>query len=160
MVRLPDRVPPAAGRAPRLVRAAAAEVAPVPPLARATVPVTLAAVPETFPVTLPVRLPVTGPLNWVAVRGPVSVPPESGTAPRLARAAAAEVAPVPPLARVTVPVTLAAVPETLPVTLPVRLPVTGPVNWVAVRGPVRVPPESGRAPRLTRAAAAVAAPVP
>src|SRR5271165_2344090 len=163
MVRLPDRVPPAAGRAPRLVRAAAAEVAPVPPLARATVPVTLAAVPETFPVTLPVRLPVTGPLNWVAVRGPVGVPPESGRAPGPARGAAAVVAPVPPLARATVPVTLAAVPETLQVTLPVRfpvtLPVTGPLNWVAVRGPVMVPPESGRAPRLARAAAAVVAPV-
>ena len=34
--------------APRLVRAAAAAVAPVPPLATATVPVTLAAVPVVF----------------------------------------------------------------------------------------------------------------
>ena len=37
---------------PRLVLAAAAVVAPVPPLATATVPVTLAALPAMLPVTL------------------------------------------------------------------------------------------------------------
>src|SRR5271165_6069854 len=153
-------VPPERGTAPRFERAAEAVVAPVPPLARATVPVTLAAVPETFPVTLPVTLPVSGPLNWVAVRAPVSVAPERGTAPRFERAAEAVVAPVPPLARATVPGTLAAVPEIFPVRLPVTLPVSGPLNWVAVRAPVSVPPVSGSAPRFERAAVAVVAPVP
>ena len=40
---------------------------PVPPLAMATIPVTLAAVPETLPVTLPETLPVNVPVNPVEV---------------------------------------------------------------------------------------------
>jgi hypothetical protein len=42
----------------RASKAAALVVWPVPPLAMATVPVTLAAVPVAFPVTLPVKFPV------------------------------------------------------------------------------------------------------
>ena len=40
---------------------------PVPPFAGATMPVTLAAVPETLPDTLPVTLPVKAPVNPVEV---------------------------------------------------------------------------------------------
>ena len=40
---------------------------PVPPLAMATIPVTLAAVPETLPVTLPETLPVNAPVKPVEV---------------------------------------------------------------------------------------------
>ena len=47
-VGVPVKVGEAKGAAPKLVRAAAAVVAPVPPFAMATVPVTLAAVPVVF----------------------------------------------------------------------------------------------------------------
>ena len=46
---------------------------PVPPLAIATIPVTLAAVPEQLPVTLPVTLPVKLPAKLVAVNLPAVV---------------------------------------------------------------------------------------
>jgi len=55
----------------------------------------------------------------------------AATPPRLARASAAVVAPVPPFAIATVPVTFEAVPLTLPVTSPVTLPVKLPVKVVA-----------------------------
>ena len=69
MPHVPDASPPVRVGTSSAVLAAAAVVAPVPPLAIATVPVTLAAVPDTLPVTLPVRFPVTFP-----VTAPVSGP--------------------------------------------------------------------------------------
>jgi hypothetical protein len=55
---------------------AARVVAPVPPLATATVPVTLAEVPETLPVTLPFRLPITLPVKF-AVTVPAAKLPDA-----------------------------------------------------------------------------------
>ena len=60
---LPDKVlfPPMVWAVVKSAKFCVAE--PVPPLAMATIPVTLAAVPETLPVTLPVTLPETLPVN-------------------------------------------------------------------------------------------------
>ena len=53
---------------PKFVLAAVAELAPVPPLASATIPETFVALPVTvpkiLPVTLPVILPVTFPIKF------------------------------------------------------------------------------------------------
>ena len=48
---------------PKLVRALLALLPPVPPLATATTPETLVALPISEPVTIPVRLPVTFPVT-------------------------------------------------------------------------------------------------
>ena len=118
---------------PRLTRAVGASEALVPPLATATMPVTLAAVPLTLPATLPVRLPVTLPVR-LAVMVPAAKLPEPSRLttveapvalaavrvavlprPRLVRALAASVPPVPPAVSGRVPVTLALVRSTAPV---------------------------------------------
>ena len=133
---LPLAVPVVATAAvpsPRLLRAVAASVAPVPPLATATTPVTFAAVPLTLPVTLPVRLPVTFPARF-AVMVPAAKLPEASRfttveapalllaiivavlpRPRLVRALAASVPPVPPALRGSVPVTFVPARSTAPV---------------------------------------------
>ena len=49
---------------PKLILALLASLAPVPPLATATTPETLVALPISEPVTMPVRLPVTFPVTF------------------------------------------------------------------------------------------------
>ena len=49
---------------PKLIRALPALLPPVPPLATATTPETLLALPISEPVTMPVRLPVTLPVRF------------------------------------------------------------------------------------------------
>ena len=57
---------------PKLVLAAVAEFAPVPPFASATIPETLVAFPVKAPITLPERLPVTLPVT-LPIRFPLKV---------------------------------------------------------------------------------------
>jgi hypothetical protein len=95
---------------PRFDNAPAAVVAPVPPLAIATVPVTFVAVAALPPMLSPAAVPVSpepAPLKLDAVTvpeklaevpeiAPVNVAPESEAPPRFDNAPAAVVAPVPP----------------------------------------------------------------
>jgi len=83
---------------PRLVRAAEAVVAPVPPLATATVPLTFVAVVAVE--ALPLIAMFHVPLAPVPVGLGTSVPIAR---PKLVRAPAAVVPPVPPLATANVP---------------------------------------------------------
>jgi len=109
-------VPPLAmGRIPDtlVVRLAkVVEVVPVPPLAIGRVPLTC--VVRLTPLSVPprVRLPavVTVPVNVMPLTVPVPPTLVTVPAPRLARAAAAEVAPVPPLAITNVPANTTAPP--------------------------------------------------
>jgi len=104
--------------APRLVRAVAAEVAPVPPFAMGRVPVTCVVrlTPESEPPSVNDPLDVTVPVSVIPLTEPVpptdvTVPtfdvyPEgllAGYSPKFVRAVAASVAPVPPLATARVP---------------------------------------------------------
>ena len=57
---------------PKFVLAEVAELAPVPPLASATIPETLVALPVKVPVTLPVRFPVTLPVT-LPIKFPLNV---------------------------------------------------------------------------------------
>lgn len=124
-----------------------AVAAPVPPLAIATVPVTLAEVP----VTLIAQFPEAP----VPVGDGISVPIIN---PRLVRAFGAVVAPVPPFAIATVPVTLPDVVAVVAVAaFPVMLIPQVPEAPVPVGLGMSVPIAN---PRLVRAAGAFAAPVP
>ena len=116
-------------------KAAVAAVCPVPPLAIATVPVTFAAVPETFPVTLPTTSRVADPpaLRLTIVEGVLaSVAARARATPEATFAA-------------LVPPTLAtdgeaAVPERSPAswTIPFAAPLASEIP--RVRSPARVPP--------------------
>ena len=57
---------------PKFVLAAVAELAPVPPLASATIPETFVELPVKVPVTLPVRFPVTLPVTF-PIKFPLNV---------------------------------------------------------------------------------------
>ena len=105
--------------APRLVLAFAAVVAPVPPFAIATVPVTLVAFPVTFPVKLPenvaaivpehVTIPGADLYNLVPVSSPNCMPPvaDVGVPVPICNNVAGFVAPIPTLPLISISILVA-----------------------------------------------------